>query len=374
MINKIAEIDSNFKNISDIPQNTNWLEAYDGPFEINGLYKPKELKKYTRLPDSFKTDFTVNEGVRSLIHHTAGGRIRFSTNSPFVAVMVEVSDIDMPRFMTPCCQSGVDFYMCKKGNNDYQFRKSFSPGPVISDENRFYTGIAYFKDYDLSNNDEFEVMLNLPLYNGVNSIKIGLMDGSKIDSPVEYSIKKPICFYGASITQGGCASRPGNNYPNHISRWLNADFINLGFSGSARGEFALADFMADMDLSALFVDMDVSINDIEIFKRTHYPFYERIRNKNMNLPLIFMSMVKFPKIEVHSTKFRNYVASRNIILDTIKKGIEKGDKNLYYVEGEKLFGESDQDCCTVDFCHPNDLGFFRMAEGILPVIKEVLKI
>ena len=374
MINKIAEIDSNFRITNDIPKNITWMEAYDGPFEINGLYKPKKLKKYTRLPDRFKTDLTVNEGVRRLIHHTAGGRIRFSTNSPYVAVMVEVSDIEVPRFMTACGQSGIDFYMCKKGSSDYQFRRSFSPCAISSNEDRFYTGIAYFKDYDLSENDEFEVMLNLPLYNGINSIKIGVMDGSKIAKPQEYSIKKPICFYGASITQGGCASRPGNNYPNHIARWLNLDFINLGFSGSARGEFALADFMADMNISALVVDMDMSINDIELFKNTHYAFYEYIRSKNKDLPLIFMSMAKFPKIDIHSEKFRNYAQSRQIIIDTIKKGIEKGDKNLYYIEGEELFGDSCQDSCTVDFCHPNDLGFFRMAERILPVIKEVLKI
>ena len=43
MINKIAEIDSNFRITNDIPKNITWMEAYDGPFEINGLYKPKKL-------------------------------------------------------------------------------------------------------------------------------------------------------------------------------------------------------------------------------------------------------------------------------------------------------------------------------------------
>lgn len=374
MSKRITDVDVNFRTNDNIPSDTVWKEAYDGNFEINGLYKPEELKKYTRLPDSFKTDLSVNEGVRALIHHTAGGRIRFSTNSPYVAVMTEVSDVDNGLFLTSCGQSGMDFYMCRKGSSDYQYKKSFAPPPINSDKDRFYSGIAYFKDYDLSGQKEFEVMLHLPLYNGVNSVKIGLMPGCSIDVPVEYNIKSPICFYGASITQGGCASRPGNNYPNHLSRLLNADFINLGFSGSAQGEFALADYIADMEISALITDLDMCINDIEIFRKTHYPFYERIRSRNKALPIIFMSIAKFPKINITSNQFRNYYASRDIIKQTVEKGIASGDSRIYYIEGEELFGDSCQDCCTVDSSHPNDLGFFRMAQGILPTLKKALSI
>ena len=49
--------------------------------------------------------------------------------------------------------------------------------------------------------------------------------------------------YGSSITQGGCASRPGMAYQNIISRHFDCDHINLGFSGSAKGEEANAEAM-----------------------------------------------------------------------------------------------------------------------------------
>lgn len=31
-----------------------------------------------------------------------------------------------------------------------------------------------------------------------------------------------------------------------------------------------------------------------------------------------------------------------------------------------------RDACTVDGCHPNDLGFYRIAQGMLPTLKHIL--
>src|SRR5437867_1827923 len=56
-----------------------------------------------------------------------------------------------------------------------------------------------------------EYLLYLPLYNGVSSVEIGVPRANQLHKadarPAER--QKPIVFYGTSITQGGCASRPG---------------------------------------------------------------------------------------------------------------------------------------------------------------------
>ena len=56
-----------------------------------------------------------------------------------------------------------------------------------------------------------EYLLYLPLYNGVSSLEIGVPQDRTIDRPAPRAEdhRKPIVFYGTSITQGGCASRPG---------------------------------------------------------------------------------------------------------------------------------------------------------------------
>ena len=48
------------------------------------------------------------------------------------------------------------------------------------------------------------------------------------------------------------------------------------------------------------------------------------------------------------------------------------DKNVYFVDGKKMFGKEDRDMCTVDGSHPNDLGFLRMADMVEPVLRGLL--
>lgn len=59
--------------------------------------------------------------------------------------------------------------------------------------------------------------LNLPLYQGVEEIWIGLDEGASVMAPPGYASGKKVIFYGTSVTQGGCASRPGMAYPNIFS-------------------------------------------------------------------------------------------------------------------------------------------------------------
>ena len=175
------------------------------------------------------------------------------------------------------------------------------------------------------------------------------------------------------LFRSGCASRPGNNYPNHLSRWLKADFVNLGFSGSAKGEPEIAEYLAKLGADALFIDLDMSSKRIEDFINAHYAFYKCIREYNKTVPLIFMSFPRYPKVH-HSPEsgFRDHIVSNNIILETILNARNAGDENVYYIDGETLFGAEDQDSCTVDYTHPNDLGFYMMAKGIYPVLKKAL--
>ena len=50
-----------------------------------------------------------------------------------------------------------------------------------------------------------------------------------------------------------------------------------------------------------------------------------------------------------------------------------GDENVYFLSGENFYGEYGKDTCTVDNCHPNDLGFYCMAKAIRPLLSELLE-
>lgn len=370
---KIEEIDKNFAAENKIPEDIVFYDCFQEPIVINGLYLENDEKVFTRLPLSYK-EKTDNEGVKRLLHHTSGGRLRFATSSPYLAVYVELPEIVFMGHMPSTGHSGVDVYVAKRGEKDYHYIKTFIPG---NDENHpSYTGFCEFEAFD--SYEEREVMLNLPLYNGVKSVKIGIKKGTELYAPVNYSIEKPVYYYGSSITQGGCASRPGNTYMGHISRWLDCDFVNLGFSGNAKGEKEMAEYIATKEMSAFVLDYDANAPDSKHLENTHYPFYKTVREKNKDIPIILLSFPRFDKKPgflsfASKVKSKDQTECNQIIMRTYLKAVDEGDKNVYYIDGSTLFGIEDQDSCTVDNCHPNDLGFYKMAKTVYPVIKKALQ-
>ena len=368
----IAKIDENFR-IADIPvDNLRYYNVLNAPFSIHGLYEPQTLGKFTRLPDAFREDPAICEGVRKLIYCTSGGRVRFSTNSPCLALLVELDRVSNPPHMAATGHSGVDIFLCKRGEKEHAFRKCTMPSGFVEDGHRFYKGFLRFEDFDSW--QEHEVMLHLPLYNGIRSLYVGIQEDCAIFEPVPYKIQKPVYFYGSSVTHGACASRPGNNYPCFLSRWLDFDYVNLGFSGSAAGEPEIAEYLATRESSAIVMELDMRLKDPEVFRNTFEPFYRKIRSINPDVPIIAMSFPKYPKIH-HPVDcgYRDHVFSNRVILETCLKAWQEGDEKLWYLDGETAFGEWDQDACTVDFAHPNDLGFYRMAQALLPFLTRALK-
>ena len=63
---------------------------------------------------------------------------------------------------------------------------------------------------------------------------------------------------------------------------------------------------------------------------------------------------------------------REIIRRTYQKALDSGDKNVYFIDGETFFGDTEREMCTVDDCHPNDIGFLRMADVITPILRDIL--
>ena len=60
------------------------------------------------------------------------------------------------------------------------------------------------------------------------------------------------------------------------------------------------------------------------------------------------------------------------MLDTYNNAIATGDKNVYFVDGHKIYEKIGIDLCMVDTAHPNDIGFWCMAEAIGPVVGKAL--
>lgn len=319
----------------------------EAPFEVYGLYDHKNQKQFIRMPEAVAE--TVNPGVADLNHHTAGGRVRFCSDSPYIALRAVMPGICRFPHMPLSGTSGFDLYVDDPETGRSRFNRPFMP-PY--DMKTGYDSIIYVGPRRLR-----YFTINFPLYNAVTDVYVGLSAGSLLGGGVKYRPLDPIVYYGSSITQGGCASRPGNCYQNVISRRLNIDHINLGFSGSGRGEQTILDYMATLPMCAFVSDFDHNADNAEHLRAHHYSLYQTIRAKHPDVPYIMISRPDF-FCDVTTDE------RRDVVFESYRRARETGDKSVYYIDGESFFRGQDEDMCTVDACHPNDLGFALMADVI----------
>ncbi|MBO2516515.1 MAG: hypothetical protein CW338_04445 [Clostridiales bacterium] len=210
-----------------------------------------------------------------------------------------------------------------------------------------------------------EIIVFLPRNEKITGMTVSLPDDARVLPPEPYTWPVPVLYYGSSITEGAHAGKPSNAYNALLSRWLDCDFINFGVSGSARGELFVADYLNTFEKSVFVMDYDYNAPDEEHLRRTHRPFFERIREHDPGLPVIIISG---PRVD------RNADAGRRaIIRETYDRAVAAGDRHVWFIDGGDFFGEEDRAACTADCIHPNDLGMYRMARAIRPVLLEALR-
>lgn len=343
----ISNIDKNFKIETSIEKaDIRFLDVRNAPFAIHGVFY--ENGKFRRMPQD--EAIIVSDNVSLLHGNTAGGRVRFKTNSPYVAISAKMPIIGKMSHFTLCGSAGFDLY------EKDAYKGSFLPS--------FWVDGGYESVIELGDKKWREITINFPLYSDVSELYIGVSDKAKITAPTPYKNQKPIVYYGSSITQGGCASRPGNAYESMLSRALNVDYINLGFSGSAKAEKAISSYIAGLDMSVFVYDYDHNAPTIEHLFATHERMFKEFRQAQPNTPVVMLSRpVYYPTAEEKERL--------KIIKTTYQNAIESGDKNVYFIDGKTLMRIA-KDGGTVDGCHPNDLGFYSMAKALEKVLKKLI--
>lgn len=328
----------------------------DAPITIHGLaVADSQNRKFYKLPEYMLERMPQYD---FLGRRTAGGRVRFMTDSVEFVVRMTLAatkeDINIPLSGS----AGADIYLGTGKNARYL--GYIAPAEHTKDE------ITVEKKFKKAGNREL-VTINLPRNDHLLAMEIGISEAASIEKAPAYTIAKPIVFYGSSITEGGCASRAGNAYTSIVSRWLDADYRNFGFSGSARGEKEFAEYIASLtDISALVYDYDHNSPNPEHLRETHEPFFRLIREKQPDLPIVMMSRPDTDK------NIEDSIKRMEIIQKTYQNAVKAGDKNVYFLNGMEFFGEYGRAECTVDGTHPNALGFMRMAEKVYPVLEQIL--
>jgi len=327
-------------------------------FPLLGKATQSTATRYERLPDSLKN--ISRKPLWELGQNSAGLALRFSSNSTTIAAKWDVLLNRNMNHMTPTGIKGLDLYCLQDGK--WVFVNSGRP----SGKENTATIISNMKP------EKCEYLLYLPLYDGVTSMAIGVDSLSDISQPtIDLPIrKKPLVFYGTSIMQGGCASRPGMAHTNILSRWFNREIINLGFSGNGQLDLEIAEVIANVDASMYILDF-VPNATVEQMKELADKFYTIIRTRHPETPILFVE----DPIFTHSRfdqRIANEVKRKNETINTFFQSLKnRGEKNIYFLSSKNMIGSDGE--ATVDGIHFTDLGFMRYAELLYPVIKKHMK-
>lgn len=350
----ITRIDKNFLQTGEsISEDTKYYDVTKAPFSLHGIFYDEKHSRFLRMPHDIA--HTVSEGVEYLNGNTAGGRIRFATDSKSITLAVRYPELFIMPHMT--LRGNAGFALCMNTEKGERFIYTISP--EYGDKTGFIRRLllpAEGKDYTL----------HFPLYHNVDSLFIGLDKDARVGPGAPYKNVPPVLYYGSSITQGGCANRPDTSYPDLICKKNNVDFINLGFSGNALAEPQMIDYLATLDCSIAVLDYDHNAPNTEYLQKTHYAMYKNYRDKKPTTPIIFITK---PNYHFDATA----KARLEVIKNTYKRAKAENDNNVYFIDGRTLFGK-DWDICTVDRTHPTDLGFYKMAKVIGRTVNKILNI
>ena len=359
---KIEDIDKNLVVETTIEEpDLVWFDAKEAPFLLHGLIYDAEMGCYTRMPQKIAEG--ISAGVSgSLNRCTAGGRVRFRTDSTYIAIRAVMKNGNPMCHMPLTGQSGFDIYRRLDGHDTY-YRSFVPPRGMTEGYSSGHFTDGEYRDYTI----------NFPLYDGVKELYIALKRTARLSPPTPYEQELPVVYYGSSITQGGCASRPGNSYQAIISRHLSVDHVNLGFSGNGKGEPQMAEYIASLPMIVFVMDYDHNARSNQHLTDTHSAFYRIVREKNPTLPIVLVSAPDVLLHEPERNPLNNYVDRREIIRRTYLDALDAGDRNIYFIDGGELFAGEEWDACTVDGCHPNDLGFYRMAMRIEEALRPLLQ-
>jgi len=312
---------------------TQWHDVTQWGVEGRGWGGQERLRWFDRFPA--KAEKTVTKSVWNLSRHSAGMMVRFKTDANAIHARWKVlsPNLGMPH-MPPSGVSGLDLYA-----RDAKGRMR-------------------------------EYAVYLPLYNGTESLAIGVSAGAKFEGLAPRKAK-PLIFYGTSITHGACASRPGMAHPAILGRRLDMPVINIGFSGNGKMHKEVGALMAEVDAAAYIIDCLPNMNAAAVNARC-VPLVKQLRKAHPHTPIVLVEDRRNANSWLVPSRSKHHDANHAALRKAYEQLKAAGVKNLHYLSGDALLGDDGEG--TTDGSHPNDLGFIRQANAFEPVLRKALKL
>ena len=352
-----------------------WFSPQSEPFRLYGFPFYDKERVYRRLPMS--QALGIPDAVYGLADETAGGQIRF--HAKFKELTLQVSRMAKPGFfdhvksphLAEVTRGAFDLYLSKDGK-DFIF---YDVSKNMTNDPKHYSR----KLVSLEETEEFDVLLNFPLYGGIDKVLIGLDDEAEVSAPWhKFKDDQKLVIYGSSIQQGACASRPGMGMSKLLSRWLNREVYNLGFSSSGKAEPEVAQVVAGIpDTAALIISVEGNCPDSQWLDEKVRAFLEIYRQKNPTTPVILLPFIVSGLYALTPAKLQRRLRDRAIQQKIVADRRAARDENIYCLLQEddverEMDGHSMWHEITVDGLHYSDLGFYWTTKPVYRFLKEQL--
>ncbi|MBR5519830.1 MAG: hypothetical protein IKU55_03840 [Clostridia bacterium] len=323
---------------------------FDAPLKVCGVPEFDTTKEIRRLTP----ELCHAAGIDACLgRRVPGARVRFRTDAGKISVTMKMA--------TFAHDAGMSRYACSTANVSFGKGETYRFAGLVDPCDDLIATKEFTKGPGLE-----DVTVLFPRNEAVEEIWIEVPDGAQVLAPTPYKYEQPIVFFGSSITEGGHAAVANNAYVTLVSRWLDTDYYNFGFSGSCRGQIVLAEYFLKLNPRIFVLDYDHNAADAAALRATHEPIYRYLREQRPDMPIVMLSSPNYDYLPEAEER-------RQIIEQTYKNAVAAGDTNVYFIDGRTLFGVVDRQNCTTDTIHPNDLGFYRMATTIYPVLKDILE-
>ena len=338
-----------------------WIAPGEEGLRLAGFAWYERDRVYRRLPLAARG--VVPPSVDSLADCTAGGQIAFASDTRRVSVRVTLAAPAGMCHMPATGQCGFDLYVGDGASQRYCNTTKY-------DHTQCGYEVLLFEHPDAQRRT---FTLYFPLYQGVRQVQVGVDPGASVVPPPAFARQGRIVVYGTSITQGGCASRPGMAHTNILSRRLDTEVVNLGFSGNGKGEPEVARFVAEVPEPCGFIlDYDGNCPSVDRLRETLGEFIRILRRRHATVPILVVSRITFARDLVQAASRDQRLLRRDVQAEVVQAARAAGDTRVSFLDGAALLGEDFEEG-TVDGVHPTDLGFWRMAEALEPVVRGMLE-
>jgi lysophospholipase L1-like esterase len=190
------------------------------------------------------------------------------------------------------------------------------------------------------------------------------IDGN-VRPPKPEELPPVMLSYGTSISQGAYASRPDLGWNALTARAVGHDFINLGSSGTAYCEPAMADYLAGLEWDLCVLELSVNMGGfpIEQFKERVGGLIDKLATSHPEATIVCISLFPFGTGDLWGGNKAATQERRDALAEIVKAS---GHKNVHFVSGPDLLSFTG---LSPDMLHPTDHGMIEIASKLAPRIR-----